>query len=146
MADKLDICTKCGCDGCYVMPINETKNSYSCFGCGFTTTDLMIDGQYDRDAYEESLPELYKDLVYTDESGRNWYPQAINTSKGSVFVNGSNVDNWQWSAIKTIPLTEEEQKMPRYKNQNHKSDPKSLKSFERDFIEALDYIGVFDKQ
>lgn len=146
MADKLDVCPKCGCDGCYVMPINETKNSYSCFGCGFTTTDIMIDGQYDKEAYEESLPELYKDLVYKDDKGRNWYPQTINTPKGSVFINGSSVDNWQWSAIKTVPLTEEEQKMPRYKGLDHKSDPKSLQSFGNDFIEALDYIGVFDKQ
>jgi hypothetical protein len=146
MNDKLEICPRCGCDGCYVFPLNETKNSYSCFGCGFQTTDLMVEGQYDREAYEETLPELYKDLVTTDDKGRNWYPQSITTPNGSVFVNGNSVDNWQWSGIKTIPLTEEEKKLPRYKNQERKSDPKSLKAFGNDFIEALDYIGVFDNQ
>jgi hypothetical protein len=145
MTDKLEICPKCGCDACYIQPVNETKNSYSCFGCGFYTTDLFVEGEYDREEFENSLPELYKDLVHTDSNGRNWYPQTINTPKGTVFVNGSNVGAWQWSAIKTSPLTEEEKKMPRYKNQNYKSDPKTLQGFEKDFIEALDYIGTFDK-
>lgn len=144
--DKLDTCPKCGCNGCYIAPINETKHSYSCFGCGFYTSDLLIDGEYDRPAYEAELPELYKDLVYTDSENRNWYPQTITTEKGTVFVNGGSKDGWQWSAIKNIALTEEEKKMIRYKGKDKKSDPKSLKGFDKDFIEALDYIGVFDKQ
>lgn len=145
MIDKLDTCPKCGCDGCYIMPINETKNSYNCFGCGFYTSDLLVEGEYDKPEYEKEMPELYKDLVYVDAQDRCWYPQTINTDKGTVFVNGSNTENWNWSAIKKIQLTEEESKMQRYKNQTHKSDPKSLQSFGKDFIEALDYIGVFDK-
>ena len=144
--DKLDICPKCGCDGCYVSPVNETKYAYSCFGCGFYTSDLLIEGEYDRPAYESELPELYKDLVYTDSQNRNWYPQTITTEKGTVFVNGGSKDGWQWSAIKNTLLTEEEKNMVRYKGKDKKSDPKTLKGFGQDFLEALDYIGVFDKE
>lgn len=144
--DKLDTCPKCGCDACYVTQINETKYSYACFGCGFYTSDLLLEGEYDRPVYEAELPELYKDLVYTDSQNRNWYPQTITTPKGTVFINGGSKDGWQWSAIKTTLLTEEEKKMIRYKGKDTKSDPKSLKGFDKDFLEALDYIGVFDKQ
>jgi hypothetical protein len=146
LTDKLDTCPKCNCDGCYISPINETKYSYSCFGCGFYSSDLLIDGEYDRPEYESELPELYKDLVYTDANNRNWYPQTITIDSGTVFINGSKEDSWQWSAIKTIDLTEEEMKMPRFLGKNKKSDPKSIKGFGKDFLEALDYIGVFDKK
>lgn len=146
LTDKLDSCPKCGCDGCYISPLNETKMSYSCFGCGFYTSDLLIEGEYDRPEYESQLPELYKDLVYTDARDRNWYPQTVTTDLGTVFLNGSNKDNWQWSAIKNVQLTEEEMKMPRYKGKTQKSDPKSMMGFGKDFLEALDYVGIFDKK
>jgi hypothetical protein len=71
--------------------------------------------------------------------------QAINfTEKGSVFANGKSKDQWQWSAIKTIQLTEEEKSNPRFKNQAYKSDSKTLQNFGSDFIEACDYIGFFN--
>lgn len=146
LTDKLDVCSRCGCDGCYVMPINETKYSHSCFGCGFYTSDLLVDGEYDKPEYESQLPELYKDLVYKDNLDRNWYPQTITTEAGTVFLNGPNKDDWQWSAIKNVNLTEEEKSMPRYKGKTYKSDPKTMKAFGKDFMEALDYIGVFDKK
>ena len=62
--DKLSICPKCQCDGCYITPINETKNNYFCFGCGFQTNDLIKEGEFDLVVYEETLPELYKDIKY----------------------------------------------------------------------------------
>jgi hypothetical protein len=142
--DKLEICPKCGCDGCYVTPINETKNNYFCWGCGFQTNDLMKEGEFDFEAFEEIIPELYKDVKYKDEEGRVWYPISINIQdKGTVFLNGKNAEDTFWSAIKVIELTEEEKQQPKYKGLTYKSDPKSLKNFENDFIEACDYIGIF---
>jgi hypothetical protein len=106
----------------------------------------MKEGEFDFEAYEESLPELYKDLKYKDEEGRMWYPISINIQeKGTVFLNGKSKDEVVWSAIKTSLLTEEEKKQPKYKNLVYKSDPKTMKHFGNDFIEALDYIGMFDK-
>ncbi len=143
--DNLSVCPKCKCDGCYVVPINETKNSYYCWGCGFQTNDLMVEGIFDFEAYEEVIPELYKDIKYKDEEDRVWYPIAVNLeAKGTVFLNGKSADDVQWAAIKAIALTEEEQKQPKYKGASYKSDAKSLKSFGNDFIEACDYIGLFE--
>lgn len=145
--DQMATCPKCKCDGCYIVPINETKFSYFCWGCGFQTNDLMIEGEFNFVVYEETLPELYKDVKYVDEDKRVWYPISINIgNKGTVFLNGKNVEDIQWSAIKVVELTEEEKIQPKYKNLTYKSDAKSLKNFEKDFIEALDYIGMFEKQ
>jgi hypothetical protein len=145
MTDKLTLCPKCGCDGCYVTPINETKNSYLCWGCGFQTNDLMKEGEFDFESYEETLPELYKDIKYTDEESRVWYPVTINIEgMGTVFLNGTSKDNIQWSVIKTVLLTEEEKQQPKYKGKTYKSDPKSMRHFDNDFIEAADYLGLFD--
>lgn len=144
--DQLIECPLCGCDGCYVTPINETKNNYFCWGCGFQTNDLMKEGEFDFEAYEETLPELYKDIKGKDDENRVWYPISINIAdKGTVFLNGTDVSNVHWSAIKVIPLTKEEKQEPKYKGQDHKSDAKSLQHFGDDFIEACDYIGIFEK-
>lgn len=145
MTDQLSTCPKCGCDGCYITPINETKNNYFCWGCGFQTNDLMKEGEFDFAAYEELLPELYKDVKYVDSEKRVWYPIVINVEdKGTVFLNGTSKEDAQWSAIKTVSLTEEEKQQPKYSSKTYKSDPKSLKSFGNDFIEAVDYLGLFE--
>lgn len=142
--DKLDICPKCGCDGCYITPINETKNNYFCWGCGFQTNDLMKQGEFDFVGYEEILPELYKDVKVEDSEGRVWYPITVNLEdKGTVFLNGKSADTAEWSGIKVVELTDEEKEQPKFKNKKYKSDAKSLKSFGNDFIEACDYIGLF---
>lgn len=143
--DKLTVCPKCGCDGCYVTPVNEFKNSYLCFGCGYYTTDLMIEGEFDFNLFEETLPELYKDVKHIDEENRVWYPASVNMpDRGTVFLDGKSSDNVFWSAIKVVALTEEEKQQPKYKNLNYKSDSKSLKHFGDDFVEACDYIGMFE--
>lgn len=147
MTDILTVCPKCGCDGCYKTPINETKFNYFCWGCGFQTNDLMVEGEFDFEQYEETLPELYKDIKYVDAEKRVWYPISINIpDKGTIFLSGKSVEEVQWSAIKVIPLTEEEKTQPKYKGLSYKSDAKSMKHFGEDFIEACDYVGVFDKQ
>jgi DNA-directed RNA polymerase subunit RPC12/RpoP len=144
--DSMIDCPNCGEKlACYVTAVNESKNSYSCFGCGMTTNDFMKQGEFDFQEYESALPELYKDLKTTDADGRVWYPQAINIQgKGTVFTNGTSKDDWQWSAIKSIPLTAADKKNPRFKGQTHKSDSASMTGFGKDFIEALDHIDFFN--
>jgi len=146
MTDKIIDCPLCSEKAaCYKIPMNEFHNSYVCFGCGFTTNDLMVENEFNFEEFESSLPELYKDIKKIDSKNRVWYPQAINIQgKGTVFAKGPNKDNWQWSAIKSIELTEEEKTLPKFKNQTHKSDSSSLQDFGKDFIEACDYIGFFD--
>jgi len=145
MSDELVTCPSCGSDACYVKSINETKNSYTCFGCGFNSNDLMIEGEYDAEAFEEDLPMLYSDIKKVDSKGRVWYPNVINVpEKGTVFANGKNAESWGWTAIKVRPLNEEEKKQLSNKGIEFKSDSSTLKSFGNDFIEALDYIGYFN--
>jgi len=94
------------------------------------------------------LPELYKDLLFEDEDGFIWSPSTINIpEKGMVFADGTDKDNWGWSAMLSIETTEEERATnPVLKNQMRKMDKTTLKSFkERDFMDALEYIGMFEK-
>jgi len=91
----------------------------------------------------EVLPELYKDLIYVDGEGKNWMPSTINISdKGMVFINGKSTENWKWMAVKAIEISEEEKsKFP--EGNTHKMDMGNAKEFdERDFMEALSYIGL----
>ena len=145
--DEMIICPKCGCDACYKTPINEVKSSYFCWGCGYQTNDLMKEGEFDFEGYEEILPELYKDVKHQDEEGRVWYPITINLEdKGTVFLNGKSADSVEWAGIKVTELTEEEKAQPKFKDKKYKSYAKSLKSFGNDFIEACDYVGVFEEK
>ena len=146
MIDKLIDCPCCHEQkACYSTPINEFHNSYICFNCGFTTTDLMVEGEFDFEEYESGIPELYKDIKRVDSEHRVWYPHVVNIiGKGTVFANGKSADNWFWSSIKSIPLTEDEKKNTKFKNQTHKSDSASLTNFGNDYIEALDSIGFFE--
>lgn len=146
MEDKLIICEHCGSEMCYSTKISDTAWAYNCAGCGFTANDLIKDGEYDVETFEEALPELYKDLKFIGESGKAWYPLVLNDEGGVVFVNGTDKDNWAWSAIKNRPLTEEEQQV--YINEDKevpefKSDSNTLKSFGKlGFLEALNYVGM----
>jgi hypothetical protein len=148
MTDNLITCPKCGViESCYTVQLNEFHNSYVCFNCGFQTNDLMREGEFNFEEYEAEMPELYKDIKYADETGRVWYPYTINIEgKGTVFANGSSKEDWQWSAIKSVPLTEEEKESPRFKGKTHKSDSKTLENFGKDYFAACDYIGFFDIQ
>jgi hypothetical protein len=146
MNEKFVKCNHCGSELCYASSINETSWAYNCLGCGFASSDLIKEGEYDVESYEETLPELYKDLKYVDEDNKVWYPSVIQNDEGVVFIDGNSSDNWGWAAIKNTPLTEEEKQF--YVNQgkeapNHKSDPKTLKHFGKvGFVEAVNYINI----
>jgi len=145
--DNLIDCPLCSEQGsCYTTAINEFKNSYMCLGCGFQTNDFLQEEDSETvNMYESELPNLYKDLKRQDNIGRVWFPSAVNIEdKGTVFANGKTADEWQWSAIKNIPLTEEDRKKVifRNSNKNYKSDSTSMKHFGKDFLSALEYIGV----
>lgn len=95
----------------------------------------------------ESAPELYKDIMYIDSEDHVWFPSTITLpGKGMVFVDGTNADNWKWSAAKAQEITEEE-KANFPKGQTHKMDMRNAQMFEqRDFMDALEVIGFFDIQ
>jgi len=148
--DNLEVCMKCGGDACYTTELNPQVKNYFCFGCGFTTNDLMIQGEFDFTQYEETLPEIYKDIKVGDELGRVWYPTSINLpDKGTVFINGKEWNNWKWAGVKVKKVAEEEKekfKIPGTDDYyKHKTDMSSLKQFDQNnFMDALEYIGFFE--
>ena len=95
--------------------------------------------------YEEQmsiLPELHKAISWIDQSTELvWIPNTVNEpTLGMVFAEGNSADQWSWASVRTRELTAEEQKET---GLTHKPDMTTKKNFEeRDYIEALSYIGV----
>ena len=142
--DDLGICPRCGSDACYENSLGADYKVYMCYGCGFTTNTLMTEDSEFLEEQLEILPELYKDLVYTDTDGLHWIPSTISIpEKGMIFINGKSSEKWNWSSVPAKKLTEEE--LPNFpEGSTHKMDMKKVKHFdERDFIEAMDYIDMF---
>jgi hypothetical protein len=147
--DNLIICDRCGSDACYVDEVNQDIKTYFCYGCGFQTNSLMKEGEAFYEQQITTLPELYKDLLYKDNKDQIWMPSAINLpQQGMIFANGTKASEWMWSAVKAVPVTEEDKTkypIPGKKDQYYewRMDMSTIKHFpERDYIEALSYIGV----
>jgi hypothetical protein len=151
--DNLIKCARCEGDACYSQEVNESITNYMCYGCGFQTNSLMKKGEEFFEQQMETLPDLYKELMGEDEEGKIWMPTAINLpTKGMVFANGTRADNWKWSAVKAIPVKEEEKEkypIPGKKGEFYewRMDMATITHYdEKDFVDALDFIGIFDKQ
>ena len=139
--DSLCICARCSSNICYQIK-QQGILVWSCMGCGFTSNELMIEGSQLVTETEEVMPELYKDIKFIDDKKQIWYPTVINVEdKGTVFVNGTNKDNWGWAGIKVVETTDEEKE--KFKGAKFKSDPKTLRTFSKDqFDDAVNYLGL----
>ena len=147
--DNLIICSKCNSDACYVEEINQDIKTYFCYGCGFQSNSLMKENSEFINQQTETLPELYKDLFFKDKNGMIWVPSIINLpQQGMIFANGTNSNEWKWSAVKAVPVIEEEKTkypIPGKEGQFYewRMDMTTISHFdERGFIDALSYIGV----
>ena len=140
--DNLIICTNCSSDACYVDEVNKDIKTYFCYGCGFQSNSLMREGEDFYNQQVELLPELYKDLLSTDDDGMVWMPSTVNVAdKGMVFADGTSTSDWKWAAVKAVLLTEEDNKIK--EEQTHKMDMTTKVKFERNnFMDALSYIGL----
>ena len=135
-----------GSNACYEQVFQhqgQEVKTWLCFGSGFTTSTLMTKGSQAVNNALETSPELYKDLMFEDDKGRVWLPATITLpAKGMVFIDGTSKDDWQWAAVKAIPLQEEDTKVS--KEQTHKMDMKNIKHYKRnDFMDAVEHIGMF---
>ena len=136
-----------GSNACYEQTFKlEGKDikTWLCFGSGFTTSTIMTKGSEAVIGAVETSPELYKDLMHEDKEGRVWLPATITLpAKGMVFIDGTSKDDWKWAAVKAIPLQENDVKAN--KDQTHKMDMKNVKHFtQKDFMDAVEYIGMFN--
>ncbi len=79
------------------------------------------------------MPELFKALCFTDEKEYNWYPIVVTLEdKSMVFAEGTSVEDWKWSAVQS---------------KEGKADMTTKQEFvERDFMDALEYIGYFNQK
>jgi len=148
--DNLVICDRCGSDACYVQEVNDEIKNYQCYGCGFITNSLLKKNTRFFDEQMELLPNLYKELMGEDEDGKIWMPSTVNMpSKGMIFANGKNSTDWKWAAVLAVPVTEEDKEkypIPGKEGEFYewRMDMTTMKEFEeKDYIEALDYIGIF---
>ena len=144
--DNLTTCNRCGSDACYVQEVNENIKLHFCYGCGFQANTAMTRDSEFLQQQMETLPELYKELMGEDENGTIWMPSVVNIpDKGMVFADGTNGQNWRWAAVRAILMSEEEKAKFKEKGKeyDYKMDMTTLTHFpERDFIDALSYIGV----
>jgi hypothetical protein len=151
--DKIIACPKSGGDLCYETQVTPEITNWMSLSCGYWTNSLMTK---DSDFYKEQfevLPELYKALAWEDpETKLTWLPQTINLpTQGMVFANGTSSDNWKWAAVKATQVTEEEKEkypIPKQpgKFYEYRMNMETLQHFEeRDFIDALEYIGLIGK-
>jgi len=147
--DNLIECSRCGSDACYVQEVNNEVKLYHCYGCGFQANSIMTRDSEFLEEQMEILPELYKELLSEDETGLVWMPSAVNVpNKGMIYAEGSRASNWKWAAVKAVPMPEEEREKFKSKGKDFewKMDVSTTKHFdERGYIEALDYIGIFEQ-
>ena len=138
-----------GSNACYEQLYEQEGKqikTWLCFGSGFTTSTLMTEGSKEVTDLLETSPELYKDLLHTDEEKRVWAPATITLpEKGMVFLDGSNKDQWKWASVKSIPITSEDRKIKSFPvDQTHKMDMKNIKHYEQnDFMTALENIDFY---
>ena len=141
--DTIIDCPKSGGDLCYKVEVNKEITSFLSLSCGYWTNTLMKEGSEFYNEQLTTLPELYKDIAWEDpETKLIWIPNTINIpDKGMVFANGPNADEWSWAAVKAVELEEGDE--AKVEGQTHKMDMTTMKTFvERDYMEALSYIGV----
>ena len=127
MKESLITCLKCSGDACSEIT-NEVVTIWICMGCGFTSNNTITDINVTE--MEATLPELYKDLRFKDKEGKYWYPNSvILDDKSMVFAEGTNVQDWMWSAVQA---------------KEGKTDMTTKKEFQiHEFMDALEYIDYF---
>jgi len=130
MTEKLVDCTRCGSNACSEIT-NDRITIWICMGCGFTANNTINDKNVSE--MEVTLPELYKALKYKDEGGKYWYPNSVVLEdKSMVFAEGTSVEEWKWSAVQS---------------KDGKPDMTTKKEYpEREFMDALEYIGYFNQK
>ena len=130
MKEQMIICPRCGGNACHEAS-NEKLTVWSCFGCGFTSNSTIVEGNLQE--VESVVPQLYLDLKFKDANGYYWYPNTvILEDKSIVFADGKTTEDWKWAGVQS---------------KDGNADMTTIKHFEeKDFMEALDYVGFFEKQ
>lgn len=134
--EKLVNCSRCGSNCCQETQVSPEVKNLFCLGCGYQCCTAMKKGNEFFNQQMEVLPNLYKLLSGEDENGNIWIPSYVTIkNKGVVFMSGTGDGDAKWAAVKSSDM----------KDGKWKED--TIHYFEeRDFMEALDYIGVFENK
>jgi hypothetical protein len=130
MKESLTICPRCGGDACHKAS-TEQLTVWTCFGCGYTSNTTITEENLPN--IESVMPQLYLDIKFQDPKGHYWYPSTVMLEdKSMVFADGKTTEDWKWAAVQS---------------KDGKADMSTKQEYEQhDFMEALDYIGFFEKQ
>jgi len=130
MQESFTVCPRCEGNACHEIS-NDKLTVWSCFGCGFTSNSTLIEDKLEE--VESVIPQLYKDLKFKDDKGYYWYPNSVMLEdKSLIFADGKSSEEWKWAGVLS---------------KDGKADMTTIKYFEeKEFMEALDYIGFFEKQ
>jgi hypothetical protein len=130
MQESFTVCPRCEGNACHEIS-NDKLTVWSCFGCGFTSNSTLTEDKLEE--VESVIPQLYKDLKFKDDKGYYWYPNSVMLEdKSLVFADGKTSKEWKWAGVQS---------------KDGKADMTTVKYFEeKEFMEALDYIGFFEKQ
>jgi len=138
------ICPLCGGNACYSEHPTPDIEVRLCFGCGYSTSTLLKGETEVLQQTLNSSPTLHRELQKVDQEGFNWFPATISLpEKGIVFADGTQTDNWKWTAMNMVEIPEDEKsKFP--EGQTHKMDTSSSTQYEqRDFMTALEQIEFY---
>lgn len=145
------ICRICAEEECY----KESENgidSYLCMNCGYTTTSLNKKDSIELRKWEITTPELIKNSKIID-SDLVWYPSVLNfPSKGLVFPDGTNEENWSWRVAKVVEIPEEDRgkyPVPGKEGEFYSTrlDMANSKQFPRDqFKAACIELGILEEK
>ena len=130
MQESFIICPRCEVNACHEVS-NDKLIVWSCFGCGFTSNSTLTKDKLKE--VEVVIPQLYIDLKFKDDKDYYWYPNSVMLEdKSLVFADGKSTEEWKWAGVQS---------------KDGKADMTTVKYFEeKEFMEALDYIGFFEKQ
>ena len=130
MQESFIICPRCEGNACHEVS-NDKLIVWSCFGCGFTSNSTLTKDKLKE--VEVVIPQLYIDLKFKDDKDYYWYPNSVMLEdKSLVFADGKSTEEWKWAGVQS---------------KDGKADMTTVKYFEeKEFMEALDYIGFFEKQ
>ena len=101
--DEIIDCPKSGGDLCYRIEVTPEITNYYSISCGFWSNSLMTPDQQFYKEQWEVLPEIYKDLAWTDtKTGLTWLPNTVNVPElGMVYADGKSHEDgdWAWAAV-----------------------------------------------
>lgn len=152
MENKI-ICPWCNQLDCYVEKVLDIE-SYLCLSCGYTTTSKHIDGSIDLRKWEQTTAELIKKSKKIDTATKLvWYPSVLNfQSKGIIFPDGTNEENWQWRVAHVVEVPEAEKSkypIPGKEGEFYSTriDLAGSKMFTKaDFKNACFELGILEKE